>query len=178
MSFWKLTGPRKSLPNNTVYIFAIQTSEFCTHPQTRLWARICSNYIYQNPLPPPSTPIMWSLFPWENELVCISWTKKHSSTVCTTRLEAVHVSVSVCTTRCHSGGVHYLNTFEQVSSDYHQMSLVGGLQVWCPGGTLPDLSEWGVRYMWPSLCIWRYLPPPPTTTVNLSHHETITFPQL
>ena len=38
----------------------------------------------------------------------------------TTGLETVRVSVSVATTRYPQ-----MNKFEQVSSDYHQMSLVG-----------------------------------------------------
>ena len=168
MSFWKLTGPRKSLPNNTVYIFTIQTGEFCTHPQTRLWARICSNYIYQNPLPPHSTPIMWSLFPWENELVCISWTRKHSSTACSTRLEAVHVSVSwlrpdvtpgVYTTEHIWTGIQWLPPYVTGRGSSGLMSKgyptwpfgVGGYPTWpVLGGTLPcDLSHYAFDITYP-----------------------------
>ena len=60
----------------------------------------------------------------------------------TARLETVRDLVSVASTRCCSreGGSH-VNKFEQVFSDQHQISLGGGLQVWCPGGTLPDLSR-------------------------------------
>ena len=63
----------------------------------------------------------------------------------TTRLEAL---VSVATTRFSSGGVPYLNKFEQVSSDHHQMSLAGGPRYDVQGrgrGTLPDMS-WGIPY--------------------------------
>ena len=62
----------------------------------------------------------------------------------TSRLETVHVSVSVATTKCCSQGGGR-NKFEHVSSDHHQMSLVGkstSLMSGKEGSTLPcDLSH-------------------------------------
>ena len=76
----------------------------------------------------------------------------------TIRLPSIHVLV--VTTRCqYSGGGRWLgpqvNKFEQVSSDYHQSSVVGEgrdrYQVWCQGkrgggvGPWYDLQE-GIPY--------------------------------
>ena len=58
-------------------------------------------------------------------------TRMHSSRMCTARLPTVRASVVA--TRCQSvlgeGAVQWgpVNKFEQVSSDGHQMSLVGGM---------------------------------------------------
>ena len=49
----------------------------------------------------------------------------------TVSLEMVHVSVFVATTRfCSLGAGSQINKFEQVSSDHHQMSLVGKEEVY------------------------------------------------
>ena len=58
----------------------------------------------------------------------------------TAHLETVCASISVATVRCHSGGSQ-MNKFEQVSSDDHQMSLVGMGQV---GGRGPRSDVQGV----------------------------------
>ena len=60
----------------------------------------------------------------------------------TARLETVRISVSVAITHSRAGGggvCPEMNKLEQVSSDYHQMSLVGGGYVqsrwiWLGGG--------------------------------------------
>ena len=66
----------------------------------------------------------------------------------TTYLETVCASISVVTTRCHSLGVGpQMNKFEQISSDHHQMSLVGiGLQVSCPGTGEGDTLPCNLSY--------------------------------
>ena len=55
-------------------------------------------------------------------------TRKLSSKMCTTYL--------VTTTRCcWGGGLAYMNNFKQISSDDHEIALMGrGRQIWCPGG--------------------------------------------
>ena len=58
----------------------------------------------------------------------------------TARFEAVHVSVSVVTTRCYSGGGG-VTLPEQVWSN-HQRSVAGR----SPGSTPPDLSGGTLRY--------------------------------
>ena len=52
-------------------------------------------------------------------------TRKHFSRMRTVRLETVHASVSVTNIRCRSVGGPQMHKLEQVSSDHHQMSLVG-----------------------------------------------------
>ena len=66
----------------------------------------------------------------------------------TTYLETVCASISVVTTRCHTLGVGpQMNKFEQISSDHHQMSLVGkGLQVSCPGTGEGDTLPGNLSY--------------------------------
>ena len=66
--------------------------------------------------------------------------------MCTARLETLHASVSVTTTKCCSWGGLQMNMFEQVSSDHHQMSVVES-RVWCSrgghrrGGFRSDVGE-------------------------------------
>ena len=74
-------------------------------------------------------------------------TRKHSSRMCTGRFSTTRT----LTTRYQYwwGGGPQINKFEQVSSDYHQMSLAGGrvgvpcLMVWYPGGRSGDIVQWG-----------------------------------
>ena len=92
-------------------------------------------------------------------------TRKHSSRMHTTRLETVHASVSIATTRssrCHSegGGLSKWTSLNMSKeSDHHQMSLAGvgwGSPI-CLGGYPTKLSR-GYPTMWPiPWCIWWYL---------------------
>ena len=69
------------------------------------------------------------IWPTNKETYSNVRTRKHSSMMHTARLETVCASVSVATTRCHSGDPQ-MNKFKQVFSDHHQMSLVGGVEYW------------------------------------------------
>ena len=78
--------------------------------------------------------------------VNIQITRKHSSRMPTARLKTVHVSVSMVTTRwCSQEGGAQMKKFELISSDHHQMSLLGrGVPRSClmsgGGGGVPHLT--------------------------------------
>ena len=99
----------------------------------------------------------------------------------TARLETVHVSVSVATTRCHFWG--WVSPAE-VTADggyHHQMSLAGDGYHYQM--SLAEERGWGipgrswVAYLCHDACDISK-PPPPHTHIMTDTYENITFPQL
>ena len=92
--------------------------------------------------------------------------------MCTTHLQTIHASEA--TTRSYGGGGPEGNTFEQVSSDGHQMSVARGKAGarGIPGLMPGDPVQWGPRnHGW-----WSHGAPPPSWTDRMKETRLNTLP--